>query len=147
MLGGVSIVSNLLIASFSDRLGKRRTMLIGLALATGCLVPLGLAATLWQALAAMSLFVLTNEFGFGANGVLVTELAPAQRGMVVSLYMMAWGAGVTLGPPIAGLLWRAGGFQMVALSMIGVGLLAWTVAFFFVLSPAAPRLQPAATAQ
>jgi predicted MFS family arabinose efflux permease len=145
MMGGASIVANLLIATFSDRLGKRRTMLIGLALGTLSLVPLGFAALPWQGLAAICLFVLTNEFGFGAHGVLVTELAPAQRGMVVSLYMLAWGLGVTVAPPLAGLLWRAGGFQAVVLSMTGVGLLAWLVGYFFVVSPAASTLQPAAS--
>jgi predicted MFS family arabinose efflux permease len=137
MMGAASIVANLLIASFSDRLGKRRAMLIGLALGTASLAPLGLAVAPWQALVAIAFFVLTNEFGFGAHGVLVTELAPAQRGMVVSLYMLAWGIGVTIAPQVAGLLWRVGGFPAVALSMMAVGLAAWLVGYFFVVSPAA----------
>jgi len=145
MMGAASLLSNLLIATFSDRLGKRRTMLIGLGTGAASLVLLSLAAAPWQALAAVVLYVLTNEFGFGAHGVLVTELAPAQRGMVVSLNMAAWGLGVTAAPLLASLLWRAGGFPAVALTMSGMGAIALAVAYFFVISPSAAALQPAAT--
>ncbi len=143
MMGGASVVANLLVASFSDRLGKRRVMLAGLSLGTASLVPLALLTHGWMLLGAVVFFVLTNELGFGAYGVLITELVPAQRGMVLSLHMLAWGLGVTVGPPLASLLWQAGGFPRLALSMTLAGAVGFLVALFYLARPAAPALRPA----
>jgi predicted MFS family arabinose efflux permease len=143
MMGGVSVVANILVASFSDRLGKQRAMLGGLMLGTLSVSLLARSPNLWSALLAIGVFVLTNDFGFCAYQVLLTELLPAQRGMVMSLHTAAWGLGVTIAPLLGSAAWRVGGFPTLALSMSLSGALAFVVALLYLPRLSTPALRPA----
>jgi DHA1 family inner membrane transport protein len=143
LMGGASVLANLLVTSFSDRLGKQRAVLLGLLLGIACVLPLGRATQTAPTLAMICLFILTTEFAFGAYIALLTELIPAQRGMVMSLNLVTWGIGVTLSPLLAGLLWRSGGFQAVTYYMAAMGLAALSISYFFMARPASTSLQPA----
>ena len=49
----------------------------------------------------------------------------------MSLYFTAWGIGLTTGPVLAGLLWRATSFELLALSLSGLGVLAYVIGLLF----------------
>ncbi len=112
-------------AVITDRLGKRRSVLVGL---------LGLAASLialpWlsglglaPALAGVALMLLTFEFGVVSLMPMATELAPDARATLVSLNGAAFGLSRVAAALAGGWLWRwqgAGAQNPIALHA-GVG--------------------------
>jgi len=103
----------------TDRLGKQRSVLVGLLglaaslAALPWLSRLGLAA----ALCGVALMMLTFEFGLVSLLPLATELAPDARATLFSLNITALSLGRILGAFIGGWLWR---WQSIALHA-GVG--------------------------
>ncbi|MCP4539975.1 MAG: MFS transporter [Chloroflexi bacterium] len=92
----------------TDRIGKRRSVLVGL---------LGLALSLFAlpwlsrlglvpALAGIGLMMLTFEFGIVSLMPLATELAPDARATLLSLIGMTFGLSRILAALIGGWLWR-----------------------------------------
>ncbi len=67
VMGGVGIVSRILMGSVADRIGYKPTLLIGFALMSASLLWLLTAKELW----ALYLFAVT--FGFGISGLIVLE--------------------------------------------------------------------------
>jgi predicted MFS family arabinose efflux permease len=115
----------------TDRLGKRRSVLVGLLGLTVSLVALpwisrlGLAA----ALAGVALMLLTFEFGVVSLLPLVTEVAADARASLTSLNLTASSLSRILAALIGGWLWR---WQSIALHA-GLGAAcALTAAFLFV---------------
>ncbi|MFQ6102345.1 MAG: MFS transporter [Anaerolineae bacterium] len=98
----------------TDRLGKRRSVLVGLFGLTASLVALpwlsrlGLAA----ALVGVVLIMLTFEFGVVSLLPLATELAPEARASLLSLNVTAFSLARILGALVGGWLWR---WQNIAL--------------------------------
>ena len=92
----------------TDRLGKRRSMLLGLLglaaslLALPWLSQLGLGA----ALAGVALMILTFEFTIVSLLPLATELVPTARASLLSLNMAAFSLGRMLGALLGGWLWK-----------------------------------------
>src|SRR5581483_760071 len=129
LMGGASVSGNALLASFGDRVGKRRAALAGLV---GCAIAALLLARgerLALVLPLLVLFAVAQDFGFGALLTIITELLPAQRGAMVALYTLAMGLASVVAPVLAGSLWGLGGFAwlIVALAlveMVGLGV-AW----------------------
>jgi predicted MFS family arabinose efflux permease len=84
--GAVELVSSTGVATVGDRIGSRRSVLIGL---TGLLVGLGvmLAAGASQpvAIAGLLVFLTGFEFGFVSSLTLVTEAAPRARGRAIGI--------------------------------------------------------------
>jgi len=103
----------------TDRLGKRRSVLVGLLVLAASLAALpwlaqfGLAA----ALAGVALMMLAFEFGLVSLLPLATELAPDARATLFSLNITAFSLSRILGALIGGWLWR---WQSIALHT-GVG--------------------------
>jgi predicted MFS family arabinose efflux permease len=106
-------------AAITDRLGKRRSVLVGL---------LGLAASLialpWlsrlglvAALAGVMLMLLNFEFGIVSLLPLATELAPEARASLFSLTVTAFSLSRILAALVGGWLWQ---WQTIALNA-GVG--------------------------
>ena len=100
----------------TDRLGKRRSVLIGLLglAASFAILPwvsgLGLAA----ALTGIVLMMLTFEFGLVSLLPLVTEVAPEARASLLSLTFAALSLARILGAYIGGWLWRGEGIVLHA---------------------------------
>jgi predicted MFS family arabinose efflux permease len=101
-------------ATITDRLGKRRSVLVGI---------LGLAASLvalpWlsgfgltAALIGVALMMLTFEFGVVSLLPLATELTPEARASLLALTLTAFGLARILGASIGGWLWQ---WQSIAL--------------------------------
>jgi predicted MFS family arabinose efflux permease len=93
---------------FTDRLGKRRSVLLGLV---GLAASLGLLPWLSQmglaaALGGIVLMLLTFEFGIVSLIPLATELAPEARASLLSLNTTALSLGRILGAVLGGWLWN-----------------------------------------
>jgi len=108
VVGMAEAVAELGAAVMTDRLGKRRSVLMGL---------LGLAASLallpWLsrlglegALVSVVLMLLTFEFGLVSLLPLATELAPHARASLLSLNVMALSLSRILGAVVGGWLWQ-----------------------------------------
>jgi predicted MFS family arabinose efflux permease len=117
-------------AGIVDRVGKRRALLVGLAL--NCLAYLALprlAGALGVTLAAMVLLALTSEFAIVSALPLVSELAPEARGTIMAVNAALMSAGVMIVSVLAPRLWSSGGLALttaVSAGMVGVaGLLLW----------------------
>jgi len=101
----------------TDRLGKRRSVLVGLAGVAGSLVVLPQLSTLGLAavLAGIALLMLAFEFGLVSLLPLVTELAPDARASLLSLTVTAFSLGRMAGSWIGGWLWQ---WQSMALNSV-----------------------------
>jgi len=92
----------------TDRLGKRRSVLVGLLGLAASLVLLPWLSTLGLAasLGGVVLMILAFEFGIVSLLPLVTELAPDARASLLSLNILAFSVGRTLGAGLGGWLWQ-----------------------------------------
>lgn len=95
----------------TDRLGKRRAVLLGFA-ATGSLVLLlpATAGSWWLFLPAFLLFMLCFEFAIVAFFPLVSGLGAGQRGTVIALAVASSGLGRIGGSLLGPLLFERAGF-------------------------------------
>lgn len=117
-------------AGIVDRVGKRRALLVGLALnALAYLALPRLSGALGVTLATMVLVALTSEFAIVSALPLVSELAPEARGTVMAVNSALISAGVMAVSVIAPRLWSSGGLALttaVSAGMAaGAGLLLW----------------------
>jgi predicted MFS family arabinose efflux permease len=122
-LGGESLT-----AAFSDRLGLKRAVVIGVAL---CVISYGglplMRRSFPMALAGLFFIFLTYEFTVVSAMSLCTELLPEFRGPMMSSFMAAAGAGRVVGALIGGSIWLSGGIMMtaaVSAALSGVALIA-----------------------
>jgi predicted MFS family arabinose efflux permease len=104
---------------FTDRLGKRRSVLIGLLTLVGgtILLPWLAGRGLAAALAGVALMLLGYEFGLVSFLPLATELAPESRASLLSLTATAFSIGRIVGASFGGWLWQ---WENIALH-VGVG--------------------------
>jgi predicted MFS family arabinose efflux permease len=103
---------------FTDRLGKKRSVILGLmGLAASLLFLPGLARLgLVAAMAGVVLMMLTFEFSIVSLLPLATEVAPEARASLLSLNVMAMSLGRIMGAIGGGWLWeQAGGIAANAL--------------------------------
>jgi predicted MFS family arabinose efflux permease len=98
-----------LVATITDRIGKRRAVKIGLLVAAGaCLALPFLGRTLLGALVGLFLFYLSFEFSFVSLIPLVTELVPTARATLMAGNLAAAAAGRALGALAGPLLYGFG---------------------------------------
>jgi DHA1 family inner membrane transport protein len=131
VIGVAELFGEGLTASFSDRLGLRRSAVIGLVLSGVCyaLLPL-FASTLIMALGFLFLVFLTVEFSIVTCLSLSTEIMPGMRAMMMSGYVAAAGIGRVAGALLGGPVWIIGGmeataFVSVMISAMGLVSLVW----------------------
>lgn len=92
-LGGVGLV-----VSLTDRLGKIRSLCLGIiAIVLACLLLPFLGGSLIPALIGLFLFYLTFEFTFVTLISLFTELAPSARATLIAISLTAAAGGRALG--------------------------------------------------
>jgi predicted MFS family arabinose efflux permease len=116
-----------LVATVSDRLGKRRAVAIGLTLNCGaCLLLPVLGQSVPGALGALFLFYITFEFTLVSSIPMMTELVPQARATLMSGNVSALSAGRVLGAA-AGLALYAGGLQFNTLAAFLLNLAALAV--------------------
>jgi len=125
VMGGVGIVSRILMGSVADRIGYKPTLLIGFALVSASLLWLLTAKELW----ALYLFAVT--FGSGISGLMVLESPLIARLFGLASLSVIFGSiefvstifGVT-SPIVAGLIFDiTGSYQLAFLISAAVGII------------------------
>ena len=97
-----------------DRLGHLRVYRVGLGVLVAASVLCALAPVFWVLLAARCLQGLGAGMLMSCGpALLTTSVAPARRGQVLGVVSTATYTGLTLGPPLAGFLVEATGWQGV----------------------------------
>jgi predicted MFS family arabinose efflux permease len=114
--------------AFTDRLGKKRSVLLGLVGLAASLAALPLLGQLGllTALAGLALVMLSFEFGIVSLLPLATEVAPDARATLLSLNLTAFSLGRMAGDVGGGWLWqfKVQGIALHAAVGAGVALLA-----------------------
>lgn len=121
-IGLGALAGNTLTAAWADRLGKRRSTMLGLVVLSGASLALSHAPAVPFALAGLIVFTGALEFAFASYSAFLTELAPASRGTLMSLVSLANGIGTGLVPLAMRPVWEAGGYRYVTLALGALGL-------------------------
>ena len=121
-----------LVALLSDRLGKRRSIALGLLASAVVMGALPFIAQTYElALLGLFLVFITFEFTMVSTIPMMTELVPSARGRVMSTFSAGAAAGRMAGVFIGTALFRVGfvwiGVAGVVLNLAGLALLLWLV--------------------
>jgi DHA1 family inner membrane transport protein len=146
LIGVGGLAGNALTAAWADRLGKKRSALLGLVIVSLAAMLLPHLGALAAALACITLLAVALEFSTAAFGTLMTELAPSSRGTLLSLVSLAIGIGTGVAPLMLRPLWEHGGYGLVTLGLGVVGLVLAIVVGSLIAEPQAPAPDPAAYA-
>ena len=127
-LGGVGTLLGLselagegVMVAFTDRLGKRNALALGLGVGCVSLLALSISSeAMVPAMAALAVATLAMEFGYISVIPLMTELRPRGRTRVLAMSVVANGVGRMAGDFIAPRLFTAGGMRMVTIVSAGV---------------------------
>jgi predicted MFS family arabinose efflux permease len=112
-------------ALFSDRLGLKRSVKIGLMLTILSYLTLPFVGkNLVSALLGVFFIFLSFEFMIVSSMSLCTEILPEYRATMMSAFFATAGLGRVLGAVSGGAIWLAGGIQATCLVSAGVTLLA-----------------------
>jgi predicted MFS family arabinose efflux permease len=114
VIGIAELLGEVLAASLSDRLGKKRALTAGLIL-TGMsylLLPLS-GGNLIFSLTALFIIFLTFEFTIVTSLSVFTEILPNARATMMSAYLTAGSLGRLFSALLAGFLWISGGIPAV----------------------------------
>jgi DHA1 family inner membrane transport protein len=137
LIGAAELIGEGLTASCADRLGLRRSVLLGLALSVLSygLLPL-IAHSLLTALAGLFVLFLVFEFTVVSSLSLSTELLPGSRATMMASFYASAGIGRVVGALIGGVVWLKGGIlatgvvsvliTSLALLSLSLGVRGWT---------------------
>jgi predicted MFS family arabinose efflux permease len=122
-LGGVGTVLGLsdlagegAMIGFTDRLGKRRSIVAGCAIAFLGLAGLGASSSFVPAMVALAIVMFGAEFGYISGIPMATELRPDERTRVLGWFYVATGSGRIAADLLAPRLFTDGGMSTVALA-------------------------------
>ncbi len=114
VIGAAELLGEGLIAALSDRLGLRRSILLGGALAGVCYLLLpAVGVSLPLALAGLFVVFLMGEFTIVGSISFFTEILPAARGTMMAGYFASASMGRVIGALLSGPLWTSGGIHAV----------------------------------
>jgi predicted MFS family arabinose efflux permease len=121
VIGVAELAGEGLTAWFADRLGLRRSVLVGLLVSALCygLLPL-IAKSLPLALAGLFGLFLVFEFTVVSSLSLSTELLPGSRATMMASFYAAAGLGRMVGALLGGLVWLKGGIPFTGLVSAGI---------------------------
>jgi MFS family permease len=128
LIGGASVVGRLGLGAFADRMGVVKLYQL-------CYLVVGLSFALWliaSSYAVLVVFALVLGVGYGgyvalSPAVIVHLFGTHRLGSVMGALYTSGGAGVLMGPPVAGLIISHSGYRWaIAFAMI-TGLAAWAV--------------------
>lgn len=131
VIGLAELCGESLTAAFSDRLGLKRSVMIGTAL---CVISYGVLPLMRQSLSSslggLFFVFLTHEFTIVSALSISTELLPEFRATMMSAFLAAAGIGRMVGALIGGSIWLSGGIQLTAIvsaviSAMGLMALIW----------------------
>ncbi|MBC8162128.1 MAG: MFS transporter [Roseiflexaceae bacterium] len=119
--GASELLGSLGSAVLVDRVGKKRSVLLGFGMVAAAALLLPLTSGQWLLFLPVSLlFVLGFEFGIVSSFPLASGVAPAARTAVLSLCTVAVGLGRTLASLVAEPLWSVYGIGANALACAGL---------------------------
>jgi len=130
-VGGAELLGEAITALFSDRIGKKRTVIIGLCcVSTAYFILPFMGAALSHAMIGMFLVFLFFELVMVTSFSLSTELLPDARATMMSGFYALSGIGRMIGVLAGGILWKFGGITLVAwcasiLTILGLISLLW----------------------
>jgi predicted MFS family arabinose efflux permease len=102
--------------AFTDRIGKRNSLALGLGVGCVCLYALAFSSEVaGPALTALALATVALEFGYISVIPLMTELRPRGRTRILALSVVANGLGRMAGDLVSPRLFTAGGMQLVTM--------------------------------
>ena len=131
VIGAAELLGEGLVAGLSDRLGLKRSVILGGSLSGICYAVLPVMdVSLPFALGGLFLVFLTGEFTIVASISFCTEILPDARGTMMAGYFAAASLGRVIGALVSGPLWMAGGIWAVAAasalaSAAGLAWLTW----------------------
>lgn len=132
LIGVAELSGEGMVAAFADRLGKRRTVVMGIALATlSCLCLPLISSTLPGALTALFLVYIAFEIAIVSAIPMMTELVPGARATLMSGNVAALSLGRAVGASLGPALFSMG---MWANSIVAalMGLCAMAILLLFV---------------
>jgi len=135
LVGVGGLIGNALTAAWADRLGKKRSALLGLLVLSAAAILLPHLVALAAVLCCIVLLAVALEFSTASFGTLMTELAPASRGTLLSLVSLAIGIGTGVAPLVLRPLWESRGYGLVTLTLGVVGLVLAIVMRILVTEP------------
>ena len=137
LVGVGGLVGNALTVVWADRLGKKRSALLGLLALSAAAMLLPHLSALSAALCCIALLAVALEFSTASFGTLMMELAPSGRGTLLSLVSLAIGIGTGVAPLVLRPLWGSGGYGLVTLTLGVVGLILAMVIGTLIVEPQA----------
>ncbi len=116
VIGAAELAGEGLIVALSDRIGLKRSALVGCLLSAGgyFLLPF-VSRDLTAALAGLFLIFMTFEFSMVSAISLSTEVLPEFRATMMSAFYTAAGLGRLLGALMGGTVWLFGGLSAVGI--------------------------------
>jgi len=131
IIGMAEFSGELITATISDRIGLRRSVVVGLCLTAAGYLSLALFnQSLWFSYVQLFIIFITFEFTIVAFLTLCTELAPGLRATMMSGFLAAAGIGRFTGTLIGIPIWHAGGIAGVGavsaiICLACVGVMVW----------------------
>lgn len=131
IIGAAELLGESITALWADRMGPKRCVTVGMALAAVCYVSLPLLGnSMPTALLGLFLIFLTVEFSIVTSFSLSTELLPSARATMMAGVLAAAGAGRMVGALTGGVVWTAAGLWGVAglsalATLAALGCLLW----------------------
>jgi DHA1 family inner membrane transport protein len=125
LIGAAELFGEGLTASFADRLGLRRSVILGLVfsvLSYGMFPFIG--HNLLLALSSLFILFLIFEFTIVSSLSLSTELLPGSRATMMASFYAAAGIGRMLGALIGGVVWLKGGIPATGVVSAGITVMA-----------------------
>lgn len=125
VIGAAELLGESITALWADRIGLKRSLIIGMMLATGCYALLPIIGTsLIAALTGLFLIFLTFEFSVVCSFSVATELLPTARATMMAGVLATAGIGRMIGALSGGALWTWAGLWAVAAVSVAATLLA-----------------------
>jgi predicted MFS family arabinose efflux permease len=131
IIGAAELMGESITALWADRMGLKRSVTVGIALAAACyaLLPV-LGNSLFTVLIGLFLIFLTVEFSVVTSFSLCTELLPSARATMMAGVLAAAGAGRMVGALTGGVVWALAGLWGVAgvstlATLAALGCLQW----------------------
>ena len=119
VIGAAELLGEGLVASLSDRLGLRRSIILGGLFSGAAYAALpAMGASLPLALGGLFLVYLTGEFTIVGSISFFTEIMPEARGTMMAGYFTAASLGRVIGALMGGPLWLSGGIWAVAAASV-----------------------------
>jgi len=125
LIGISELIGEGAMVGFTDRIGKRNSLALGLGIAGVALLGLSLVTgNLGPALSALAISTIASEFGYISAIPLMTELRPRARTRILALFSVANAVGRIAGDLIAPRLFESAGMPGVTTMAAGAALVA-----------------------